>query len=172
MKDLETKIKNAFQSKEFKKILSVIGILIIALFIFQAGIAVGFHKAEFSFRHGDNYYRTFGPEKRGFGMSMGPRGGFTNAHGAIGKIISINLPTITVLGQDGIEKVVLVTDKTIVQKFRDMIKSTDLKIDDFVVVIGSPNSEGRIEAKFIRLVPEPPQATASRDSKTVPAVER
>jgi hypothetical protein len=127
-------------------------------------MAVGFHKAEFSFRHGDNYYNTFGPEKKGRGMSMRPRDGFANAHGTVGKIISIDLPTIVVAGEDGVEKVVLVGEKTAVQKFRETIKSTDLKIDDFVVVVGSPNTEGKIEAKFIRLAPTPPDANALKES--------
>ena len=38
---------------------------------------------------------------------------------------------------------------------RDEIKISDLKIGDFIVVIGSPNTDGQVEAKFIRLMPEP-----------------
>ena len=33
------------------------------------------------------------------------------------------------------------------------ITTNDLKLDDFVVVIGTPNTQGQIEAKFIRVMP-------------------
>jgi hypothetical protein len=39
------------------KILAVLGVVIIELIVFQSGIFVGYHKAAFSFRMGDNYYR-------------------------------------------------------------------------------------------------------------------
>ena len=33
------------------------------------------------------------------------------------------------------------------------ITTNDLKLGDFVVVIGTPNAQGQIEAKFIRVMP-------------------
>ena len=57
--------------------------------------------------------------------------------------------------KDKTEKVILIKDDTQVEKMKDKIQTSDLKIDDFVVVIGSPNDKGQIEAKFIRLMPAP-----------------
>ncbi len=152
-------IKEKLQSKTFRNVLIGIGILIIALIIFQMGMFVGFKKASFSYGWGDNYRKTFGDRPRGeFGGMITMRGfppqdEFSNAHGAIGKIIKIELPTIVVIGTDNVEKVVLIKEDTLIRQFRDEIKATNLKINDEIVVIGSPNTSSQIEAKLIRLMP-------------------
>ncbi|HON21861.1 MAG TPA: hypothetical protein PLX48_01705 [Candidatus Paceibacterota bacterium] len=40
--------------------------------------------------------------------------------------------------------------------WQEKINISDLKVGDYVVVIGDDNSEGQIEAKLIRVVPQPP----------------
>ena len=35
------------------------------------------------------------------------------------------------------------------------LKAENLKVDDFVIIIGDPNAQGQIEAKFIRVMPAP-----------------
>jgi len=37
------------------------------------------------------------------------------------------------------------------KKGRETVKKEDLKVGDWVVIIGSPNEEGQIEARLIRL---------------------
>jgi len=76
-------------------------------------------------------------------------------HGAVGRIIKVSLPTMVVSGPDNLEKVVMIKDDTIVRQFRSDLKPGDLKIDQNVVVVGSPNEDGQIEAKLIRLMPAP-----------------
>jgi len=149
-------IKKAFESKILVKILYVVGIVLIAMLIFSAGIVVGFRKASFGNSWGEHYKDNFGmrafprPDFRG-----GMMNNFPNANGAIGEIIKIELPTIIVRDKDNIEKVILIKDDTRIEKVRDEIKTTDLKISDFVVIIGTPNAQGQIEAKFIRIMPAP-----------------
>jgi len=153
-----TNYKVFFQSKLFRNILCVIGIVVVALTIFQAGVFVGYRRASFSYRLGDNYHKTFGlPTRHGmmgggdfFGFS---RGEFTSAYGATGTIVKINLPNIIVTGGDKVEKVVSTNDSTIIRRFRDDVKVEDLKVGDSVIVIGSPNSAAQIEAKLIRVLP-------------------
>ena len=139
-----------FQSKTFKTVLCVIGGLIVLLLVFGAGAFVGFKKASFSYQWGENYHRNF----------AGPRGGFLGdfegkdfieAHGIVGQIIKIDGSTLIVKGKDGVEKIVLVSDKTGINNRRETVKVSDLKVDDQVVIIGSPNEQGQIEAKLIRL---------------------
>ncbi len=36
------------------------------------------------------------------------------------------------------------------------IKASDLKVDDSIMVIGSPNDKSEIEARLIRVLPPPP----------------
>lgn len=153
-----TNNKIFFQSKLFRKILCAIGIVVVALTIFQAGVFVGYRRASFSYRFGDNYHNTFGLTTRHgmmgsdsfFGFS---RGEFTSAYGATGTIVKINLPNIIVAGADKVEKVVSVNSSTIIRRFREDVKVGDLKVGDSVIVIGSPNSTTQIEAKLIRVLP-------------------
>jgi hypothetical protein len=137
------------EPKIFKRIIFGVGALIILLLVFQLGIFVGFRKAQFSFRWGDNYHRAFG----------GPRGGFLrdfqgndfiNGHGISGTIAKIEENNLVIKGQDGIEKIIMVADSASIKKGKADIKLSDLKIDERIVVIGSPKDDGSIEAKIIR----------------------
>ena len=153
-------LKNFLQSNKTKHVLSGILIAIIALFIFQAGVFVGFKKAEFSYRMGDNYYKTFGERNAPGGMM--PNFGMmknidpSNAHGTIGKIANISLPQIIIADRDGVEKTIIVSNKTDIRRFRDSIKPQDLKIGDFVTIIGDPTTDGKIDAQLLRIMPTPP----------------
>lgn len=155
MKKIKEKIEKMFESKIFVGILYGIGIIIILALVFSAGISVGFHKASFGKAWGENY-------EKNFGMMGSPRDGFNfgknnfpNAHGAIGKIIKVELPTLIVQDKDNTEKVILIKEDTKIQMMKNNISKTDLKINDFIVVVGSPNDGGQVEAKLIRIMPNP-----------------
>ena len=165
MKEINEKIKKIFESKVLIGVLYGVGIVIVFGLVFSAGIFVGFHKASFGRAWGDNYERNFGmmPSHPGFGKDN-----FPNAYGAIGKIIKIELPTIIVQDQDKTEKVILIKDGTKIQKMRENITTNDLKIDDFIVVIGSPNDKGQIEAKFIRIMPSPDFLNQAQTNEKLP----
>ncbi len=152
MKKIHEKMLTFFESKVLVGVLYGIGIVIIVIIIFSAGISVGSRRASFGRAWGDNYERNFGmmPGRMGFGKDN-----FPNSHGAIGKIIKIELPTIIVQDKDSTEKVILLKGDTKIQKMMQEIKMTDLVIDDFVVVVGSPNDQGQIEAKLLRVMPAP-----------------
>lgn len=149
--------KEFFASKTFRRVLFVLGGLVIASLIFFSGIMVGYHKAAFSYRFGDNYHHVFGEREPGMFPGGFIRDEFTAAHGAVGKIVSINLPNIIIEGNDGVEKSVTIANDTLVKRFRDTGTSTDLKVGDNVVVLGAPNATTtQIEAKLIRLLPPLP----------------
>ena len=133
--------------------------LTVLLLAFRAGMVVGYARARFAYRWGENYHRNFG----------GPRGGFfgdfygkdfIEAHGAFGQIIKIDFATSTeqsatlvMNGRDNVEKIVLVKADTALRRAEGMLGLGDLKAGDDVVVIGDPNERGQIEAKFIRVLP-------------------
>ena len=150
MEKIHENIKKVFEGRNSFRILCVIGVIIVGLLIFYAGIGVGFRKASFGRAWGENYERNFGmmPNRPMFGKDN-----FPNAHGAVGKIIETKLPTIIVQDRDNTEKVILIKTDTQIQKAMEKIAVNDLKMDDFVVVIGTPNKQGQIEAKFIRVMP-------------------
>ena len=98
-----------------------------------------------------------------------PQGEFINAHGVFGSIIKIDGNTIIAKAKDDVEKTILVSDSTIIQKGRKKVKLPDLKVDEDIVVIGSPNEEGQIEAKLIRVFDgSDPRGLPYRPSRSVP----
>ncbi len=148
-------IKTYIRSQSFKGVLIGIAIAIIALLIFQAGIFVGYRKASFAYKFGDNYYRAFDRRPPSpFGVPM--LGKFGTTHGAAGQVMSISLPTFVVAGPDSVEKTVLVGTCTLIRKLDSEVKPEDIKTGDFLVVIGEPNEDAQVQAKLIRILPEPP----------------
>lgn len=146
-------IDNLFKKKGWvRTTIFTLGIVFIVLIIFQAGRFTGYRQAAMTYGMGAKYYRVF--DERG---GPGPRDFFTEAHGAVGEIISVNLPTFVVKGPDNVEKVVLINDATEIRKFRSAASSTDLTTNEFVVVIGEPNTEAQVEARLIRIMPPPPE---------------
>jgi hypothetical protein len=123
--------------------------------VFRLGMFVGFRKAGFSYQWSDNYHRNFAGPRGGFGGDiMG--NDFIEANGAFGRIIKIDGQTIAVKGKNEAEKLILISDKTIIKKFKDTVPAAELKTDDNIVVIGEPNEAGQIEANLIRIMPTPP----------------
>ncbi len=147
-------LNKLFQSKILKIIFFAIGALIILLLVFKTGVFVGYRKASFSYRWGENYHRNFaGPRGGFFGNFRSGFGDkdFIDAHGAFGSILKIDGNTIIVKGGDGVEKIVIVAYDTVIRKGRENVKLSDLKFEDRVVIIGLPDSQGKIEAKLIRV---------------------
>ena len=159
-----TEEKNNFKIKpDILKwiIIGLAGFVIIVL-IFGAGIFVGGMKARFSYRWAENYHKNFGGPRGGFlsdWRNLPPfPGDFIESRGTFGEIIKINSSTsseqafdLVVKGQSNAEKVILITEKTAIEKGRETIKKDELKVGDSIVIIGSPNDKGQIEAKLIRL---------------------
>ena len=144
-----------FKSKYFKSSLLILVSLIVLLGVFRLGVLIGFRKANFSYRWEENYPRNFGGQLGRPPLSMPrgdfPREGFINPHGTTGQVLKIDGETLVIKGDDNIEKTVVATTTTIIQKFRDRIKISDIKPDDSVIIIGNPGSSGQIDAKFIRV---------------------
>ena len=163
-KNIKEDIKKVLESKIAIKVLYGIGVVIIAMLIFKAGIIIGFQKASFGKAWGEHYNENFGMGHH-IERNIGPVGGmmdkvgmmdyFPNAHGATGRIIKIESPNIIVQDKTNTEKVIAVNTGTTIEIGREEMKIADLKIDDFIVVVGTPNEQGQIEAKLIRVIPAP-----------------
>lgn len=167
-------IKDFIKSRSFKSVLIIIIAVIVLLLVFQAGIFVGYRKASFAYRFGDNYYRAFGG-RHGMEFRVPIRGDFFAAHGVTGKVISINLPTLVVAGPENMEKIILITDDTLIRRFDAAVQPSEIKLGDFIVVIGSPDENSQIEARLIRIAPPPPesrQGESALKSTTTPALPR
>jgi len=145
-------IQEIIKSKPYMAIALAISVIAVICLIFGGGMYVGYRKARFSYQWGENYHMNFG----------GPRGGFMrdfsgkdliDANGVAGQIIKINNSEIAIKGRDNVEKIVVIKDDTVINRFNEVVKLSDLKINDFIVVIGAPNNSGQIEAKFLRTMP-------------------
>jgi hypothetical protein len=138
----------------------IVGLLsiIVLVLIFGLGVFVGEKKAKFSYLWAENYHRMFAGPKAGFlgNLKMPPFppfDEFIEGHGTFGEIIKIEGNNLVVKGRGNVEKVIVVTEKTVIKSGRKDIKLSDLKIGDVIVIIGSPNDKGQIEAKLIRVFP-------------------
>lgn len=162
------------RSKKILVATLVAGMFLIILASFAVGVAVGIHKAKFSYAFGQNYERNFvGPNDEAGRPGMpGPGGpgmignlqrgmnnlkqefsgsGFRNAHGTAGTIISINGNDVVVRDRENKENNVAVNDQTMIKNRQSDLKISDLKVNDQVVVIGQPGDNGVINASLIRV---------------------
>lgn len=148
-------LANVARSKPIK--ITIIGILVLVILIgtFGVGVAVGYRKANFSFKWGENYHKNFGGPKGGFMRQLPPpfrmEDDFINANGTTGAIIKIDGNTLVVDGDKTPEKIIVVADKTIIRRGQQNLKLADLKVGDLTVTIGRPNASGQIEADLIRI---------------------
>lgn len=134
-------------------VVGLVGFVAVCL-IFGLGLIVGGLKARFSYRWAENYHRNFAGPKGGFlgnWQKIPPLPGeFIEGHGTFGEIIKIEGESLIVKGKDDVEKVILVSADTVIENFRVKMGKEDIKTGDNVVIIGSPNEQGQIEAKLIR----------------------
>jgi len=153
--EFKSKINKFVNSRNFKTAIYVLVTIFILSFVFQAGMMAGYRKASFNRNWGNNYEKNFGP------MHMGERfidegfGKAPSANGAIGKIIKVEFPNIVVLDKDQTEKIIVIKEDTSILEKREKVTKDSLLLDKFIVVIGSPNESGQIEAKLIRILPSP-----------------
>ncbi|KPJ55902.1 hypothetical protein AMJ49_06130 [Parcubacteria bacterium DG_74_2] len=140
-------------------VIGLAGFAVVVL-IFGTGMFVGGMKAKFSYRWAESYHKNFAGPRGGFlgdWQKMPPfPGDFIEGHGVFGEIIEINLSAdsgqagFVVKGRKDVERIVITTEDTVIKEGRETIKD-NLEVGDLVVIIGSPNEEGQIKAKLIRI---------------------
>ena len=132
---------------------------IILLITFSVGVNVGFEKANFSYNWRDNYNNNIlqqGIEPPFNGRFKDQNMGFIHSNGSAGEIIKINSDgSLIIKDIDNTEKTVVINNLTTIRMFNQNIKIEDLGVRQNVVIIGEPNSSGEIEARLIRVMPEP-----------------
>jgi hypothetical protein len=126
-------------------------------------------KARFSYSWAESYHKNFaGPREGFFGDWRNPPplpGDFIESHGTFGEIIKVNDSDFVIKGRDNIEKLIIIKEDTVIEKGKITIKKDELKVGNQVVIIGSPNEQGQIEAKLIRIF-------NGEDIKTPPSFPR
>jgi Domain of unknown function (DUF5666) len=133
-------IKTFYHSKDFRYVLIALVVVIFLILAFQVGETVGIRRAEFGNRFGDNYMHAFGEEGRPFG------------YGASGRVVSVSGNTFTVALPDQSERMVSIEPTTLIRELRNSASTSNLAVDDSVIVIGSPTSNGVIDARLVRII--------------------
>lgn len=144
-------------SGQFEITVKILGIIVMALVIFAVGVWVGFEKARFSLKWGENYEKNFAgpppPEHPEKFLKRAEGRDFRNAHGLSGTIISITDNKLVIKDLDEKENTVMVVEKTVIKYGRENYQLNQLKNGDKVVVLGRPDKDGVIEAELIRIFP-------------------
>lgn len=149
------------ESKKIRIVLWILGSLIILLLIFGIGIGVGYDRANFGSHFGENYYHNFygAPATGSMPYGMGPAP--MSEHGIAGTVIDISSSTISVKDSNNNEHSIVVLPATVIRRDTATIKITGIQLQDQIVVIGDPNDEGQVIARFVRVFspssPIPPQ---------------
>lgn len=138
-----------------RKIVTRIIICLVGFFLllgaYEIGEFVGSKEAEYSSHWGEQYQRNFFGPQSGQNQVFAPSN-LLHAHGVVGLILNVQDNQISVQGQDA-EKIVLVTNKTVIRLGRELIHVSDLNAGIRIGVIGEPNANGQIEAQMIRVMP-------------------
>jgi len=160
-------IKDRIKSFSLSKMIISLLILLIILAIFQAGFLVGYRKGVFADNWGKNYtsHGMNTNDPRSYFSPLFPDSDDVNPHGAIGQIVSMNLPTIMIKGPGRAEEVIVINKNTIIRNFKDIASTSDLTIGKPLIVIGQPQENGEISASLIRIMPEPPALNATSSTQ-------
>jgi hypothetical protein len=158
-------LSSLVRSRLFTGIILGIGIMLILVCVFEAGVALGYHEAVFSSRWGANYEQNFG----GGGMpgEMGlPDGHEPQPHGTTGEIISISGSTLVIQDTGRQEQKVIMDGDTVIRNQENTISASALAVGNYAVVVGDPDDQGNLDAKLIRIIPAPLAGAAAPASST------
>lgn len=146
-----------------RRLLIVLGVLVILCGTFTLGLRVGERKAG-HFSGWERGYRGMMPMMRWgagrqddrFSPMMRPL--FPNGHGVFGNVLSVSDSSLVIQGKDGIEQTVLVTSSTTIRVGQETVALKDIPKDLSKLqasAFGAPNAAGQIEARLIRLFTQP-----------------
>lgn len=167
-------MSNVLGSRKVRAVLWILGGLIALFVAFGLGVTVGYERAGFAAGFDKNYTRIF------FGSGGGVAGGYATSvpsgtqvmgaapmavpmqapvviHGVVGRVIDAGTSTLSVEDQQGNERSVAVSPATDIRNGNTEATIVDVADGDIIAVIGEPNSEGQIDAHFIRIFSQPSQ---------------
>ncbi len=141
-----------FSHKIFKWTVITLASLIILIGAFALGVKVGYHEASFALDWQRDYPKNF-VDYTGAPVAPGTPGPEFRSHGLVGVVLNVdNGELILKDNGDSTEKKILVGDDTTIRQNNSSLKLSDLKASSTIVVIGEPDDQGQIEARFIRVL--------------------
>lgn len=138
-------------SKKIRTVLWILGSLIVLMLVFGIGIGVGYDRANFGSHFGQNYYHNFygGPATGSMPYGMGPAP--MSEHGIAGTVIDISSSTVSVKDPNNNEHSIVISSATVIRKDSDTINIWGIQLQDQLVVIGDPDDQGQVIARFVRV---------------------
>jgi hypothetical protein len=142
--------------KILRVVAMIAGCAVVLVFVFAAGVFVGVEKARFSYGWGENYYRNFVDDpvdqnSPGASKDIFWDKNYITPHGVAGEIIEIDDSGMILRGPNDMEIPVSFSKSMTIKDNKHNLKIKDLNIGINVVVIGAPNDQGAVSAKFIRI---------------------
>lgn len=143
----------------FKSVLLTLGGCACIIAVFHVGVLVGYKKAMYSGHFGDNYERIFMGHRRNFmGENRGmwghmDRPDFMGAHGLTGTILQVDGQTLILKDTNNTERSIVFSSSTAIRRMNENISVSNISTGTRAVIIGSPDEQGNIEAKLIRILP-------------------
>ncbi len=148
-----------------KIVFTLVGVLILLLTL-QVGYFLGYRKATFS----NNWNKNYISKINGGRSMMAPfmyDNDEINPHGAVGEIISVNLPAILIKRSKGAEEIINIGPKTTIRYYNQIASTSDLVLHKQIIAIGEANEDGQIDATLIRILSnESPSSTTSIRART------
>jgi uncharacterized membrane protein len=152
-------MSNFLESKIVRTILWILGGLIVLVVVFGLGISVGYDRAGFASGFDQNYFRIFYGAVPGGPVGLMAPPMPVAIHGVVGTVIDLGTSTISVKDQQGNEQSVTISSSTAIRNGNGNITIGDVVMGDQIAVIGEPNSEGQVDAHFIRILSTPSSTT-------------
>jgi hypothetical protein len=144
-------LNNFFSIPVVKLLALVAGGLVLAALIFDAGVDFGAQQG--GVPHDGHFFF------KAFGVAL-PHLYISHGHGAVGAISAVGTSSFTIVEPDGDSEAVWINGSTTIEAPEGPTTTSAFKPGVHVIVIGSPNESGEyIGAKFIRVLPPPPQPT-------------
>lgn len=131
--------------------IGALGSAVIITGVFKLGVTVGYLKASFSYNWGNNYHTNFGSPPSVLRGLRDPD--FMSAHGLSGEVIKLDGTVFIIRTQNDREELIVTNAETHIKSGTTNISLNDIGIGSRIVVIGEPTSDGRLNARFIRLLP-------------------
>ncbi len=135
-------------------ILVAAGELTLLLLVFRVGEVIGVNRANFDAAWEQNYSRFFGaPHPDGFLEEFNELPPPVPAFGNTGTVLSVAGGRLVIQDNHLNEKTVTISSSTTIRFGSGTITASQIPDGAQIVIIGAPNQQGEIVARFIRIFP-------------------
>jgi hypothetical protein len=153
--------KELMEKKWLVWVLAAAGEIVVLLLVFRVGEVIGVNRANFNTEWGQNYGRLFGEPQRGFFNEVGELPPPIPAFGNAGTVLSVSGGSLVIQDNRLNEKTIVLSSSTTIREGANVITAAEIPAGAQIVVIGAPNGQGAITARFIRIFPDESESSST-----------